>query len=102
LETTLPKLKLNPDLPTVAFHHSPIGIEYFHEAGVDVLIAGHTHGGQMFPWTLLAPLQFPYTKGRYTYKGMQIYVSQGAGTFGPPLRIGTSNELSHIVLVPAK
>lgn len=104
IETTMPKLKtkLREDMPVVVFHHSPIGVQYIRKAGADLLISGHTHGGQMFPWTLFAGLQFPYKAGHYKYKGMKIYVSQGAGTFGPPVRIGTINEISHIVLVPAK
>ncbi len=93
---------MNPDRskPVVLLHHSPDGIEYANAAGVDLFLAGHTHAGQLFPITLLNELIFKYNSGLSDYKGTRIYVTSGAGTFGPPMRIGTKSEIVSIRLVP--
>ena len=68
------------------------------EKGVGLVLAGHTHGGQMWPITHLVGLQQPYNKGLHRHGTSQIYVSQGTGYWGPPMRLGTENEISEIVL----
>jgi predicted MPP superfamily phosphohydrolase len=102
MEKLLPTLKLDRDKPIIMIHHSPIGVKYMEKAGADLLISGHTHAGQIFPFSLLAAIQFKYMHGLYNYKSMQVYVSQGVGTFGPPIRLGSSGEASIIKLVPKK
>ncbi|MGB2579467.1 hypothetical protein AAIR98_001386 [Elusimicrobium simillimum] len=101
IKDTLPTLDLSGDMPKVVLHHGPWGLEYMNEHGVDLVIAGHTHGGQLFPATFLAKAAFPYNKGLAEYKGTRIYVSQGVGTFLPKMRLGTNNELTLITLKPA-
>jgi len=101
IKSELPKIPLDPDIPSLLLHHSPVGLKYVADAGVDVMLAGHTHGGQVFPATLIAPLIFERNKGLSRHDSMHVYVSQGAGTFGPRLRLGTSNEITLIELVPA-
>jgi predicted MPP superfamily phosphohydrolase len=64
------------------------------------MLAGHTHGGQLFPGTLLTAVRFPMNKGRFQVGGTTLLVSQGAGTFGPWMRLGPFNELQLITLVP--
>jgi predicted MPP superfamily phosphohydrolase len=96
----LPALGIDPAKPSILLHHSPIGIEYASQHGIDLYLSGHTHAGQLFPVTFLARYMYPYYKGLYEYDGTRIYVSQGAGTFGPPLRVGTKNELAVVILKP--
>ncbi|WP_428898443.1 hypothetical protein Dip518_000642 [Parelusimicrobium proximum] len=100
IKDTLPALDLSGDLPKIALHHGPWGVEYMNEYGIDVVLAGHTHAGQIFPATIFAKKQFPYNKGLADYKGTRIYVSQGAGTFLPKMRLGTNNEITLITLIP--
>ena len=104
IERTLPKLGLDPSRPSILIHHSPVGTQYADRAGVDLFIAGHTHGGgQIFPATLLAKWLFhPYSKGLYRIGKMQLSVSPGIGTFMLPLRVGTRNELMLLRLRPAR
>lgn len=102
IKDTLPLLDLSGDMPKVVLHHGPWGVEYMNEYGIDVVLAGHTHGGQLFPATLIAKASFPYNKGLANYKGTYIYVSQGAGTFLPRMRLGTNNEINLITLKPSK
>ena len=101
IKTIMEKLPINENLPTIALHHRPEGVKYMSDKKVDLLLAGHTHAGQMFPFTLLTNALFPYNKGLYKYGDMSIYVSAGAGTFGPPVRIGTKSEITFVRLVPA-
>lgn len=102
MKTLLPKLKLEHNKPIIMIHHSPVGAKYMNKLGANLLISGHTHAGQIFPFSLLAAIQFKYMNGLYDYKDMQVYVSQGVGTFGPPIRLGSSGEASIIKLVPKK
>jgi predicted MPP superfamily phosphohydrolase len=102
IKDILPTLDLSGDNPKVALHHGPWGIEYMNEYGIDLVLAGHTHGGQIFPANLMAKLIFPYVKGLAAYKGTYMYVSQGAGTFLPRMRLGTNNEINFISLEPAE
>lgn len=95
-----PKLLIDVNRPSILLHHSPDGIEYANKYGVDLYLSGHTHGGQQFPVTLINELIFKYNRGLDEYKGTKILVSEGVGTFGPPLRIGTKSEIIAINLKP--
>ncbi|MFC2168360.1 metallophosphoesterase [Acidobacteriota bacterium] len=102
IKDILPTLNIKKDKPSILLHHSPDGIKYANEQGVDLFLAGHTHAGQMYPVNYIAALIFPYNKGLHHYNGTQLYVSEGAGTFGPPLRVGTISEITVINLKPQK
>lgn len=96
----LPKIPATEDIPLLVLHHSPVGLEYVVAAGATLMLAGHTHAGQVFPGTVLAPLIFRLNKGLYDYEGMQIFVSQGAGTYGPRMRLGSKNTIHALKLIP--
>ncbi len=96
----LKELPIDSNKPSVLLHHGPNGIGYANEAGIDLYLAGHTHGGQIWPITHIAGLMFEYNKGLHDYNGTKVYVSQGTGTFGPPMRVGTYSELTVLNLVP--
>ncbi len=100
IRQVLASLSIDPDRPSVLLHHSPDGIAYASEKGIDLYLAGHTHGGQLFPVTYINDLIFHYNRGLYSYNGTQIFVSMGAGTFGPPMRIGTRSEITLVKLIP--
>jgi predicted MPP superfamily phosphohydrolase len=98
IENVLPTIVINDHKPSVLMHHSPVGAQYVSEKGIDLMLSGHTHGGQMFPSTLFAPFIFPFNKGLYNEGDTKVFVSQGAGTFGPRIRLGNSNEINLIRL----
>ena len=100
VKSVLSRLEIDSDKPTILLHHSPDGDKYANKVGVDLFLAGHTHGGQMFPGTLFAEMLFKYNKGLYDYENMKIFVCLGVGTFGPPLRVGTYSEITVLNLVP--
>jgi predicted MPP superfamily phosphohydrolase len=101
IKGTLEKLPVDKNMPTVLLHHSPDGIQYASQNGVDLYLAGHTHAGQLFPIKYIADLIFKYNKGLHDFNGTKIFVSQGAGTFGPPMRVGTQSEITLFKLKPA-
>ncbi len=100
IKNTLAQINLFDGPPTVLLHHSPDGIEYAKQHGIDLYLAGHTHNGQLFPANLIVPLIYKYNKGLFDINGMKVYVSQGAGTFGPPMRVGTISEMPLHILKP--
>ena len=85
--------------PIIVMHHTPLGAQYIAEAGADLFLAGHTHGGQLWPMTWINNRAFEFNKGLKKFDKMQVYVSCGSGTFGPPMRLGTHSEITVIDLV---
>ena len=94
-----------PDLsrrrPTVAVGHSPRVFRAACSAGVDLALAGHTHGGQIFPFGLVERFEQGYLAGPYKCGRTQLYVSSGAGYWGPPMRFGSRAEISVLELSSA-
>jgi len=80
--------------------HQPRTIYEASKAGFNLQISGHTHGGQYFPWNALVYLQQPYNTGLHKFENTWIYVSQGTGYWGPPIRLGTRSEITVIELKP--
>lgn len=91
---TLEQLSLQPSQPSILLNHAPIGYEAAKQAGVRLQLSGHTHQGQLFPFTLLVSIPFPRIGGLYTEEGFSLYVSPGTGTWGPPMRLGSRNEIT--------
>lgn len=87
-------------VPRVLLAHQPRSAKLVREAGgVDLMLTGHTHGGQMWPWNLFVPLQQPLVAGLTRHEGMWVYVSRGTGYWGPPLRVGAPSEIALLTLV---
>ncbi len=84
---------LDPACPIILLDHQPARIDAAVEAGVDLLLCGHTHNGQLFPLNLITKTVYRVSNG-YKRIGMtQIYVTSGAGTWAPPVRIGNVPEI---------
>jgi len=98
IRAVLDTLEIDARLPSVLLHHSPDGIEFAVKKGIDLYLAGHTHGGQLFPVNFINDLLFQFNRGLTNHNGTRIFVSKGAGTFGPPLRVGTRGEITLIEL----
>ncbi len=99
MKEVLPSLGIDKNRASIMLHHNPVGAKYASENGINLYLAGHTHAGQLFPATLVASMMFEFNKGLYKYDDtLQVYVSQGTGTFGPPMRLGTNSELTIIDL----
>ncbi len=83
---------------TVFLSHSPWRVEEAAAAGVDLMLSGHTHAGQIWPFGYLTGLQYPFLEGRYTVGEMTLYVSRGTGTWGPRMRLPRPAEITLITL----
>lgn len=89
----------DPERAAVLLAHQPTNFEVAAQRGIGLQISGHTHGGQIFPMTLLVGLQYQYTRGLYREGDSHIYVSRGCGFWGPPSRIGSPPELVKLNLI---
>jgi predicted MPP superfamily phosphohydrolase len=81
--------------------HQPSSAMAAANAGFDVQLSGHTHGGQFWPWNLFVHFFQPFSGGLHRLKNLWIYVSRGTGYWGPPNRFGVPSEITRIRLVPA-
>ena len=90
------------DRSLVLLQHQPRGLDEAAQAGVELQLSGHTHGGQLFPWNLVVKAVYPYYKGLYLHRqgeaATQLYVSSGTGYWGPPMRLGAPSEVTKLVL----
>ncbi|WP_328424335.1 metallophosphoesterase [Streptomyces sp. NBC_00443] len=82
----------------VLLAHQPIQIHDAVDHGVDLQLSGHTHGGQLWPGNLVAELANPTLAGLDRYGDTQLYVSRGAGAWGPPTRVGAPSDITVIEL----
>jgi predicted MPP superfamily phosphohydrolase len=85
----------------VLLAHQPRTAAAAADAGFDLQLSGHTHGGQFFPWNLAVPLQQPYVAGLNRLHKLWVYTSRGTGYWGPPKRFGAPSEITRVRLVPA-
>lgn len=97
-------LQIDSALPTILLSHQPKVIEYLYDDNkVDLILSGHTHGGQIFPFSLAVLIQQPYLYGLHEISNFlktKIYVNQGTGFWGPPMRIGSYREITLLELTP--
>ena len=90
--------KLKKDnLFNLVVSHKPDIWDSVHDKA-ELMLSGHTHNGQIFPFNLIVKLKFKYIYGLYQNKKSRLYVSSGSGCWGPKLRIGSSNEIININL----
>lgn len=91
--------KVNQDRPCIVLAHQPKMITELDDYRCDLMLSGHTHGGQIFPFGLLVMTNQPYLFGLYEHTtDKQIFVSRGTGYWGPPLRVLAPSEISQIVI----
>jgi len=78
--------------------HTPWQAEEAARAGAGLMLSGHTHGGQIWPFSYLVRLSYPFLQGLYRVGSMYLYVSRGTGTWGPPMRLWQPGEMTLFVL----
>ena len=88
-------------VPTILLSHQPKSIELVKDKVYDLMLSGHTHGGQIFPFGFLVMLQQPFLAGLHAVtSSKQIFVSRGTGYWGPPVRVFAPSEISILTLKP--
>jgi predicted MPP superfamily phosphohydrolase len=94
LRATLDALRPDPAQPSILLNHAPHRLPIVEQAGISLQLSGHTHGGQLIPFTWFTRQAFgKFTYGLHRFGSLQVYTSSGAGTWGPPMRVGTHPEV---------
>ncbi|MBE8477367.1 metallophosphoesterase [Streptomyces sp. 3R004] len=88
----------DPSRTSVLLAHQPVFIDEAVRHGVDLQLSGHTHGGQLWPMNYVAELANPTVAGLERYGDTQLYVSRGAGAWGPPTRVGAPSDVTVVEL----
>ncbi|SNT46527.1 hypothetical protein SAMN05421812_106391 [Asanoa hainanensis] len=88
----------DPGIPVVLLAHQPIQVHDAADNNVDLQLSGHTHGGQMVPFNLLVKLEQPVVNGYARFGDTQLYVTNGAGFWGPPVRVGAPPQVTLVEL----
>ncbi len=92
----------DPDRELVMLAHQPVQIRANAAVQPGLQISGHTHGGQIWPWGYMVRLTQPYLSGLHRYDAhCQVFVTRGAGYWGPPIRFLAPAEIPCLVLVSA-
>ncbi|MGO9318777.1 MAG: metallophosphoesterase [Terracidiphilus sp.] len=94
LRAILESLHLVPGKASILLHHMPSRLPIVEQAGISLQLSGHTHNGQLFPFTFFTRRAFGrFTYGLHRFGSLQVYTSSGAGSWGPPMRVGTRPEI---------
>ena len=94
-------LRDHPAGAVVLLSHSPLQAKAAAAAGAGLMLSGHTHNGQIWPFSYLVQLAYPLLGGRYEIDGMPVIVGRGTGTWGPRMRLWQPAEIVRITLRPA-
>jgi predicted MPP superfamily phosphohydrolase len=90
----LQSLALDSGRASILLNHAPSRLPIVEQAGISLQLSGHTHGGQVFPFTWITRRVFGvFTYGLHAFGALQVCTSSGAGTWGPPMRVGTHPEM---------
>jgi predicted MPP superfamily phosphohydrolase len=94
MKSALDAMKIDRGRASILLNHSPSRLPLVERAGFTLQLSGHTHGGQMAPFTWITRRIFgEFTHGLHTFGTLQVYTSTGAGTWGPPMRVGADPEI---------
>ncbi|WP_019818952.1 metallophosphoesterase [Saccharomonospora saliphila] len=88
----------DPGRAAVLVAHQPVDVTDAVDHDVDLMLAGHTHGGQLSPFELAVSLQQGAVAGHYRFGDTQLYVTRGAGFWGPPVRVGAPPDITVVEL----
>jgi predicted MPP superfamily phosphohydrolase len=83
---------------TIVMYHQPLGIEAAVREHVDLVLCGHTHAGQLWPFNFVVGRIYEHLSGTHVLEGTVLNVSPGTGTWGPKMRLGSHNEITLIDL----
>ena len=99
--STIHQLNPTPERFTILLSHQPLDPSLLKIPDLSLILAGHTHAGEIIPFNFLVRWVFPYYVGFISDGHTAAYVSPGTGTWGPPLRLGTNNEITIWELKPS-
>ena len=92
--SVLERTDLDRSRASILLSHVPHALPIAEKHGISLQLSGHTHGGQIFPFTWFTSRIFgAFTYGLHRFGDLMVYTSSGAGTWGPPMRVGTQPEI---------
>ena len=97
MQSVLVRTPLSP-MFTVLMNHQPRGFDIAAQHKVDLMLSGHVHNGQIWPFNYLVSLRYSLMGGRYESGGMSVIVNRGTGTWGPRMRLWRPSELLRVRL----
>jgi predicted MPP superfamily phosphohydrolase len=100
-EVPAPEQVIGPEArraPAILLYHRPVGLERVAALGIDLMLSGHTHRGQLWPYGHISRIPFPRQYGLHRSGRSHLYVSSGIGTWGPPMRVAAPPEVALITL----
>ncbi len=100
VQRQLGQMKIDDRAFNLVLFHRPRGLEAAAAAGVNLIISGHTHNGQIYPFNFLVKRVFDRIKGMYQIGTARQYVNEGTGTWGPIMRVGTRSEITLFEIAP--
>lgn len=89
-----------PDKFNILLYHKPDGWQQAVDHNISLMLSGHTHGGQIWPFVYAVKKRHPQYQGLYSQEDQHLYVNQGTGTWGPVFRLGTRGEITVIEVSP--
>ena len=93
-QSLLRQASIDPSRPSLLLTHAPNHLEVAEAEGISLELCGHTHGGQFFPFRWMPKMVYGiYVHGLHHLGRLAVYTSSGAGTWGPPMRVGTTPEI---------
>ncbi len=96
----LENFELDPSKFSILLYHEPRGVEAAARKKFDLMLFGHTHAGQIWPYTLLVDYLYRYSDGAYQVEDSFVYTSDGVALWGPKMRLGSQNEIVVFTLKP--
>jgi hypothetical protein len=94
MKAAIDALRLDRTQPSILLNHAPTRLPIVEQAGFSLQLSGHTHGGQLFPFTwFTSRIYGRFTYGLQRFGALQVYTSTGCGSWGPPMRVGTRPEM---------
>ncbi|MFO7811216.1 MAG: metallophosphoesterase [Candidatus Delongbacteria bacterium] len=93
-------IKVDDSKFNIFLNHEPALVEEAAQNGMDLMLSGHTHSGQIFPFNFFVRLRYKFIYGLYRIGNMDLYVTSGTGVWGPFMRVGSDNEIVEINLTP--
>ena len=100
VQRQLGQMKIDDRAFNLVLFHRPRGLEAAAAAGVNLIISGHTHNGQIYPFNFLVKRVFDRIKGMYQIGTARQYINEGTGTWGPIMRVGTRSEITLFEIAP--
>lgn len=98
LMRVLSQIDVDENKYSILLYHRPSEFEFAAGKGIDLMLSGHTHNGQVFPFHFVVKSRFPHMKGLHKIGDSTLFISTGSGTWGPPMRLGSRNQVIVIKL----